>query len=150
MTQITRTTPTNTDFRTLVEKLDAYLAITDGGEHDFYDQYNQLDDIEHVIVAFDGNRAVGCGAIKVYGDHRIEVKRMWVNEDQRGRGVAMTILKELELWAAELGATSCILETGKRQKEAVCFYKKAGYREIAKYGQYAEMDNSICFMKELY
>ncbi|MEL7377225.1 MAG: GNAT family N-acetyltransferase [Bacteroidota bacterium] len=142
-----RTNSTHADFKPLVAKLDAYLAITDGDEHAFYDQYNQIDNIKYVVLAYDGQSAIGCGAIKCFDDSRMEVKRMWVDEDQRGGGAAAAILDELEKWASELGAHSCILETGKRQHAAVKFYQKRGYKEVPKYGQYVEMDNSICFEK---
>jgi len=59
------------------------------------------------------------------------------------------ILKELEKWAAEKNCHSCILETGLRQPEAISLYKKNGYLSIPNYGQYKNMDNSVCFIKEL-
>ena len=57
------------------------------------------------------------------------------------------ILAELETWAAELSFAKCILETGKRQPEAIGLYKKNGYKLIPNYGQYAEIENSVCFEK---
>jgi hypothetical protein len=55
----------------------------------------------------------------------------------------------LENWAGELSYAKCILETGKRQPEAIGLYKKNGYKLIPNYGQYAEAENSLCFEKEL-
>ncbi|MEM8586312.1 MAG: GNAT family N-acetyltransferase [Bacteroidota bacterium] len=149
MQTIKRTNSTHKGFKPLVAKLDAYLAITDGDEHAFYDQYNQIDDIKCVVLAYVDQKAVGCGAIKAFDADRMEVKRMWVDEDQRGGSVAAAILDELENWATDLGAKACILETGKRQQAAVKFYQKRGYKEVPKYGQYVEMENSICFEKAL-
>ena len=57
------------------------------------------------------------------------------------------ILTELEAWAAELSYSKCILETGKRQPEAIALYLKQGYVNIPNYGQYAGVDNSVCFEK---
>ena len=68
---------------------------------------------------------------------------------RRGRGVAGSILAELEKWAFELGYSSCRLETGKRQPEAIALYMRKGYQIIPNYGQYAEVENSICFEKKL-
>jgi GNAT superfamily N-acetyltransferase len=63
--------------------------------------------------------------------------------------VATKILNELEKWAAEMFCDKCVLETGKRQPDAVELYKKRGYKVIPSYGQYANIENSVCFQKEL-
>ena len=79
----------------------------------------------------------------------MEVKRMYVSPGSRKKGIAASILSELETWAGELSAAKCILETGKKQPEAIALYRKHGYRVIPNYGHYAEVDNSVCFEKEL-
>ncbi|MEO0473163.1 MAG: GNAT family N-acetyltransferase [Bacteroidota bacterium] len=149
MLSFLRTDANHTDFKALVAKLDAYLAIQDGDEHSFYDQYNQIHDIKYAIVGFQLGQAVACGAIKAFSDTQVEVKRMYVSPEVRGQGIASALLMQLENWAAELGYKSCVLETGKRQPEAVALYHKNGYRRIPNYGQYAQMDNSLCFEKLL-
>ncbi|WP_460218473.1 GNAT family N-acetyltransferase [Psychroserpens sp. MEBiC05023] len=149
MIQIKRTTSDNKDFVQLVEALDAYLKITDGEEHEFYNQFNGIDILNHVIVAYHDGLAIGCGAFKHFDTSRVEIKRMYTSPEHRGIGVASEILKALELWALELHYISCVLETGIRQKEAVSFYKKNNYTMIPKYGQYVNMDNSLCFEKKL-
>lgn len=149
MIRIVRTNSENKDFILLVEKLDAYLKITDGDEHEFYNQFNGIDVLNHVVIAYQNENAVGCGAFKTFNDNSVEIKRMYTKPETRGKGIATEILKALEIWASELEYTSCILETGIRQKEAVQFYKKNNYTIIPKYGQYVNMDNSLCFEKEL-
>jgi putative acetyltransferase len=54
----------------------------------------------------------------------------------------------LETWASELSFEKCILETGKRQPEAIRLYEKNGYKRIPNYGQYAQIENSVCFEKD--
>lgn len=142
-----RTNSDNPDFQKLVVTLDAYLRILDGEDHLFYAQLNKTDSIKHVIVVYQDGEPVGCGAIRHYSDATVEVKRMYVQENQRGKGIASTILNELETWAQELGYKKCILETGKRQVEAVNLYHKAGYTIIENYGKYKNMENSVCFEK---
>lgn len=149
MYRLERTNSENLDFIGLVRKLDKYLAITDGEEHNFYAQYNKLDLIKHVVIAYDGELAVGCGAIKEYDSKSMEVKRMFVEPAHRGTGIAGNILDELENWASELGYQNCVLETGKRQVEAVKFYNKRGYKLIDNYGQYVGMENSVCYIKRV-
>lgn len=148
-TNLIRTNSSNVDFQQLVEHLDVYLSITDGDEHSFYDQFNKLDNINHVILAYEDGVAVGCGAIKKFDDQSMEIKRMYTAPIARGQGIATQIIKELEIWAKELGNSKCILETGLRQFEAVGFYKKSGYKITPCYGQYADVENSICFEKKL-
>jgi GNAT superfamily N-acetyltransferase len=79
----------------------------------------------------------------------MEVKRMYTAEEARSKGIASMILAELEKWAAELNYAKCILETGLRQPEAIALYIKNGYKTIPNYGQYAGIENSVCFMKTI-
>lgn len=144
-----RTDSTHSDFKRLVQQLDAYLAVTDGDDHAFYDQYNKTDQIRHVVIANMDDEVVGCGAIKEFSPAAMEVKRMFVLPKKRGQGIALDILKELEGWAYELGYSKCVLETGTRQVEAVALYTRAGYVRIANYGQYEGVENSLCFEKIL-
>ncbi len=147
MKKIIRTDNKNVDFNKLIIELDAYLKVTDGENHEFYNQFNGLDNIKNVVIAYQDNQAIGCGAFKKLDDETIEIKRMYVNFAHRGSGTAQAILNSLELWASEKGFKKCILETGNRQVEAIKFYKKAGYKSIPNYGQYTHMEDSNCFEK---
>ena len=149
MLKLVRTNSNNQDFSNLVKLLDSYLKITDGDEHDFYNQFNHIDILNHVVLAYIDSVAVGCGAFKTFDSSSIEIKRMYIMPKARNKGIAKKILKELELWASELGYKNSVLETGLRQTEAVQFYEKCDYSVITNYGQYAKMKNSICFKKEL-
>lgn len=144
-----RVTSQNKDFVLLVNQLDAYLAVIDGQEHDFYHQFNQINLLEHCIVVYTGETAVGCGAIKKIGKNAYEVKRMYVAPSERSKGIATHILNTLEAWSLELGATSCFLETGKRMPDAIALYTKNGYTLIPNYEPYIGVDNSVCFKKTL-
>ncbi len=149
MNTFKRTDSKDKDFIGLVSLLDADLTIRDGAEHSFYAQFNKLDLIRNVIVCYTDDVASGCGAFKEYGAGKAEIKRMFVKPAFRGRGIALSILSGLEKWAAELHFSECILETGKKQPEAISLYKKAGYAIIKNYGQYENVENSICMMKLL-
>jgi GNAT superfamily N-acetyltransferase len=149
MIDLLKTDASNSDFVALIIKLDAELMITDGDDHEFYDQYNKLDTIKHIILAYENNSAVGCGAIKQYDDLTMEVKRMFVTAEGRGKGWATIILQGLEAWARELGFKRCILETGIRQHAAIRLYQKNNFKVIDNYGQYSGVTTSICFGKQL-
>ncbi|RZJ34397.1 MAG: GNAT family N-acetyltransferase [Flavobacterium sp.] len=144
-----RTDPDNHDYIALVELLDAELRVRDGEEHEFYAAINKASAISNVVVAYEGITAVGCGAIKDYGSGTAEIKRMYVVESRRGRGIATAILHELEKWAGELNYQKCILETGKNQPEAISLYKKSNWQVIPNYGQYEGCENSVCFEKAI-
>ncbi|GAB1470101.1 GNAT family N-acetyltransferase [Chloroflexota bacterium] len=147
MRKFTRTNSENQDFIELVRQLDADLAKRDGSEHSFYAQFNRIDLIKQVVIAYENDKPIACGAIKEYAPSVMEVKRMYTSPESRGRGIAGEVLSELEIWAAELSFKKCILETGKKQPEAIRLYEKNGYRVIPNYGQYAEVENSVCFEK---
>jgi len=149
MTHFTRTDSDNTDFQNLVLLLDADLRIRDGDEHAFYAQYNKTTAIRNVVVCYVDDKAIGCGAFKQYDELKVEIKRMFVLPEYRGHGIALRILNELELWATELEYHEFVLETGKKQPEALRLYQKAGYKTIPNYGQYEGVDNSVCMMKTL-
>ncbi|SNR17758.1 GNAT family N-acetyltransferase [Tenacibaculum jejuense] len=149
MISLVRTDSENKDFRALVKQLDAFLAVTDGDDHDFYNQYNKLDLIKHVVLIYVDNEPLACGAIKQYDTTTMEIKRMFTSEKARGKGLASQILKALEIWAKELSFNRCILETGIRQVEAVHLYKKNNYKIIENYGQYSGLEESICFEKRI-
>ena len=144
-----RTDSQDPDFRKLVRQLDADLSIRDGEDHSFYDQFNKIESIKYVTVAYENKIPVGCGAIKEFDKETMEVKRMFVTLKDRGKGIATKVLSELENWARETGYKRCVLETGKKQLEAIELYRKKGYRVITNYGQYKNVENSVCFQKDL-
>jgi GNAT superfamily N-acetyltransferase len=147
MLNILRTDSEHEDFRNLVKELDHELRIRDGEEHAFFAQFNKIDLIQHVVLVFDGDVALGCGAVKAYNADKMEVKRMFVPLAMRGKGIASMVLAELEKWTQELGYKGCILETGIRQPEAIALYKKNHYQQIKNYGQYEQVESSVCFEK---
>jgi putative acetyltransferase len=149
MIQIIRTDSENRDFIELVRHLDAELAVRDGDDHAFYAQFNKIAKLKHVVLAYEDGKALGCGAIRELKSGYIEVKRMFVPLESRGKGIATKVLLELENWARELSFTRCVLETGLKQPEAIRLYEKNGYQPIPNYGQYIDMGNSVCFGKDI-
>ena len=149
MIKIIRTDSDNQDFITLVKYLDADLAKRDGNDHSFYAQFNKVDKIKYVVVAYENGKPIGCGTIKKYSPNTMEIKRMYTMPESRGKGIATKVLTELEIWATELSCKQCLLETGQRQPEAIGLYKKNGYKLTPNYGQYAAIENSLCFEKKI-
>jgi GNAT superfamily N-acetyltransferase len=149
MTTFKRTLSDNKDFQNLVALLDEDLEIRDGHEHSFYAPFNKIENIRNVIVCYIDHKPIGCGAFKEYDKQKVEIKRMFVRPEYRGLGIGLNILKELEIWASELNYPECILETGKKQPEAIRLYQKAGYTMIKNYGHYENDENSVCMTKTI-
>lgn len=149
MINIVRTDSDNEDFRSLVRLLDADLALRDGEDHAFYAQFNKIDKIKQAVVAYLDGEPAGTGALREYEPGCAEVKRMYVKPELRRRGVAKAVLAELEDWARELNFDTCILETGKKQPEAIALYLGCHYTITPNYGQYADVDDSVCMAKNM-
>ncbi|HEX4173546.1 MAG TPA: GNAT family N-acetyltransferase [Acetobacteraceae bacterium] len=89
------------------------------------------------IARVDGELA-GCGGMALFSDFA-EVKRMYVRDRARGRGVAQALLQRIERDALAAGVTRLRLETGDRQQAAMRLYERAGFRRCAPFGPYAAM-----------
>ncbi len=142
-----RTNSSDPHFKELIRQLDADLTITNGDEQAKFAEFNRVDKVKWVIVAYHNNQPIACGGFKINGK-RAEIKRMFVNKNYRGQKIGEQILKELENWAREDGFIGAILETGINQHEAQNLYKKLGYNIIPNYGPYVNFSDSICMAKD--
>ena len=149
MIEIKRTSSSEIDFQHLVSELDWELSTRNGETNEFFAQYNKIDQIKNVIIATIDDKPVGCGAMKAYDSDTMEIKRMFVPIEMRGKGIAVHILKNLEKWAKEMNYSKCILETGNKMLEAIRLYEKSNYKVVPNYGQYNGIEDSICFEKHL-
>lgn len=133
----------------LCSKLDDYLNETVGGEKqkEEYNQFNTLDEIHDVILALENGEVIGCGSFKKYNEECAEVKRVFVEKSFRQRGLGKVIIKELEKHAIEKGFKKFILETGKPLIGAQKMYTSLGFKIIQNYGQYKDIDTSVCMEK---
>lgn len=146
---IKRLDSTHPDFQNLVQLLDADLAVHNGDENAFFEQFNTIDKLKNCIVAYIDELPAACGAFKELSENTVEIKRMYTNPAFRKRGLASAIVGELENWAKESGFEKAVLETSIDLKNAISVYEKSGFYRIPNYGQYIGIDNSICFEKIL-
>ncbi|HEX4058192.1 MAG TPA: GNAT family N-acetyltransferase [Galbitalea sp.] len=102
-----------------------------------------------VFAARDDGTVVGMAALVDRGDGSAELKRMFVPEAARGRGVARALLRTVERHAAQAGLTVLQLETGPLQLAALALYESCGFELIPNFGKYAGDPNSVCFEKRL-
>jgi len=101
-----------------------------------------------LVCRIDG-RPVGCGAFRPLGGGIAEIKRMYVRDEARRKGVAAAILARLEGELRSRGFESMVLETGTRQHEAQGLYRKLGFFPIPRFEGYTTCDISLCFAKKL-
>ena len=71
----------------MIKALNAYLKITDDDEHEFYNQFNYVESLSNVVVLYINENAVGCGGFKKFNDNSVEIKRMYVNPNNREKGM---------------------------------------------------------------
>ena len=146
---IKRTNSDDLDFQQLIRKLDNELWYELLEDQATYDQYNKVPGLDTVIVIYENEKAVAIGCFKKYSDDTVEIKRMFVEKEYRGKGLSKLVLKELEKWAEESGFRFAILETSIHFKTARSLYMNAGYTIIENYDQYKGLDESICMKKQL-
>lgn len=101
------------------------------------------------LVAYLGDKPVGCGAVRMIEPGVAEIKRMYVDPTLRGRRIGRQIVLALEAQAIRLGARRIVLETGPRQPDAIAMYSHAGFYEIPLYGEYIGSQFSVCMAKDL-
>lgn len=110
----------------------------------------------HFAVGYVDDIPVACGGWRAHeqaqdslrpGD--AEIKRMYVVDAMRGRGLARVVLAALETAARDRGRERMVLETGLRQPEAIKLYQSSGYVRIDNFGVYRHHPESLCFAKDL-
>lgn len=103
----------------------------------------------YFIVAWLDNQPVACGAFRPLDATSAELKRVFVPEAWRGRGIAHVVVAHLENAARSSGFSTLRLETGTRQPEALALYRKRGYIDIPAFGTYIDGPFSIFLEKFL-
>ncbi len=142
------------EVRSLIEELDSTLARAYRAEQRHGLSLDEIfqPHVRFFVVRLDGV-AVGCGGVALF-DTFGEIKRMYVREAARGRGIARALLTRIELDTKNSGLDMLYLETGDRQLAALRLYERAGFQECAAFGQYASMtphgiETSVFLVKRL-
>ncbi|WP_025764697.1 GNAT family N-acetyltransferase [Dyadobacter tibetensis] len=149
MISLLRTDSENPAFAYLTNLLDEVLCDLYNTRKEDYEDYNRITNLQTVLLAYADGIPIGCGCFKLVDDQTVEIKRMFVLPTYRGQGLAKRMLSELESWAISLGYSRSILETGKRQSEAIALYRKMNYEPIERYTAPDSIGISVCFAKTL-
>ena len=142
--------PNNPDIYKLIKSLDQYLLMQYPDRPIFgIDLEKASQENVHFIVGYNNDQAVCCGAIRLFNDNRCELKRMFVLDEYRGKGISKKLYYELENLAISKNKKIIILETGKKQSEAINLYKSLGFKIIPNYGEFIKDEISLCFSKTI-
>lgn len=106
------------------------------------------------LLALDSSgEPVGTGLVRwspyETGAGSVEVKRLYVRPEHRGKGYSRVIMGAIERVAWRAGAVKLVLETGDAQPEAIALYRGIGYSDYAQFGPYVGEARSVCFAKDL-
>ena len=101
------------------------------------------------VWRYDGNKTVACAGLKRYSDTDVEIKRVWVEPEYRGKHIARDMMGKIEDKAREFGYKRTILQTREIMKDAVGLYERIGYSRIENYPPYDTLLGAICMAKEL-
>ena len=103
----------------------------------------------HLVGVRAGGRLVGIGGVEIQDGGRAELKRMYVDPDQRGTGAADVIMEALVGHARRHGTRVLRLETGDQQHAALAFYRRHGFVEVPRFGPYVASEASICLQRDV-
>ena len=139
------------DFQKFYMKTEEYYSNIVGGieNRKEFIPYNISECITEVLIAYIDGEAVGCAGLKKYSEIDVEIKRVWVEPEERGHHIALDMMAQIEERASNDGYIRTILQTREIMKDAVELYKKLGYTKIDNYPPYDKLDGAICFAKEL-
>ncbi len=149
MIEIRQVDPTRAEVIELIHQLDEYQESMYPPESNHLDSIDELSKTNvNFLAAYADAEICGIGAVKVLNDYG-EIKRLYVPEKYRGKGIAKEIVKELENCLVKRSIFTARLETGIHQHEAIDLYKKLGYSETAPFGDYTEDPLSVFLEKKI-
>lgn len=133
-----------------LETEDYYSSIVGGKKNrEGFIPYNLSESISDVLLAYMDGVAVGCAGLKKYNDYDVEIKRVWVEPDYRGRHIATELMDRIEDKAREMGFKRAVLQTRPIMEDAVGLYEKRGYELIGNYPPYDKLEGAICMALNL-
>ena len=146
MTEYRWTDGNDESFREFYLKTEEYYSKIVGGKQNRtgFIPYNLSESISDVVIASVDGIDVGCAGLKRYNDTDVEVKRVWVEPECRGKHIATEMMDMIEHRAREMGFKRAILQTRPIMPDAVGLYEKRGYVLIDNYPPYDKLEGAIC------
>jgi putative acetyltransferase len=149
MIKIETCTVNDPSYKGLITLLDKELCDIYSLDPEKFEKYNAISDMAATVVLYLNNEPVACGCYREYAPDTVELKRIFVKAEHRGKGISKKIISELEHLAGHSGYTRAVLETGNLQPVAINLYNTIGYTIIDNFGPYKNNHYSVCFAKSL-
>ena len=139
------------DFQRFYLKTEEYYSQIVGGKKNRtgFIPYNLSESISDVLIAYADGKAVGCAGLKRYSGQDVEIKRVWVEPEWRGKHIATALMDQIEDKARQMGFKRAILQTRPIMPDAVGLYESRGYVLIENYPPYDKLDGAICMALDL-
>lgn len=90
------------------------------------------------LLARDGQDIVGCGAYRRTGPSVCEMKRVFVPDRHKGKGIGRRLCEDLITSARDKNYRRMQLDTTNRMTEAIALYRSLGFVTCAPYQHYPE------------
>lgn len=141
----------NQEFKRFYLKTEEYYSEIVGGKENRtgFIPYNLSESISDVLIAYADGKAVGCAGLKKYSNLDVEIKRVWVEPEWRGKHIATQLMDQIEDKARQMGFKRAILQTRPAMKDAVGLYESRGYMLIGNYPPYDKLEGAICMALNL-
>ena len=136
----------NEDFHKFYLETEEYYSKIVGGRENRtgFIPYNLSESISDVLITYIDGAAVGCAGLKKYSDDDVEIKRVWVEPEHRGKHIATHMMDKIEEKARILSYKRAILQTRPIMTDAVGLYENRGYKLIDNYPPYDKLKGAIC------
>ncbi|MBR5357884.1 MAG: GNAT family N-acetyltransferase [Clostridiales bacterium] len=146
MTEYRWTDGNDESFREFYLKTEEYYSRIVGGKQNRtgFIPYNLSESISDVVIANCDGTDVGCAGLKQYSETDVEIKRVWVEPECRGKHIATEMMDMIEHRAREMGFKRAVLQTRPIMTDAVSLYEKRGYVLIENYPPYDKLEGAIC------
>ncbi len=140
---IVSTNVTDKSVLSLFSEHDDYMIDFLGNDKWCYTRYSENENIENVWVAYSDSLPIGCIAYRKKADEIGEVKRLYIKNEYRGKGISKELLKTIEHYAKEQGCNTLFLDTRITLEPAVSIYRSYGFNIIFQQGLYIQMEKKI-------
>lgn len=134
---------TDTIVLELFSEHDDFMIEFLGKDNHYYTRYTENENIENVWVVYEENLPAGCVAYRTKADGIGEVKRLFIRNEYRGKGISKELLNLLEKHAREQGCTKLFLDTRITLEPAVSLYRSFGFDITFQQGLYVQMEKTL-------
>ncbi|MCI7767970.1 MAG: GNAT family N-acetyltransferase [Oscillospiraceae bacterium] len=108
-----------------------------------YTRYSENESLDNIWVIYSDGCPIGCAAFRKKGDGVGEVKRLYIINEFRGKGISKKLLVTVEGYAKEHGCNTFFPDTRITLEPAVSVYRSFGFNIVFQQGLYIQMEKEI-------